>query len=427
MKYTRKDLSKDKIEISISFDKADIEPIYNEVVEEKSKELKVSGFRKGKVPKEIAKKYLNDSALSDEVVGRLANKAIIEVIVKEQIQPLDRPNVNVTKFVPFDTLEAKVEISIIPPIKLGGYMDLKAKKPEVKVSSDDVDKLLENLRRQAAEKKEVKREAKDGDEVIIDFVGKKGGKEFEGGKAENVPLVLGSGQMIPGFESAIEGHKAGKNFTIKVTFPKEYHAKDLAGAKAEFDIKLHKVNEVVLPELDDKFAPKVGPFYTVKELKDAAKKELTQRAEFEANDKFKGELLAELVKKSKIDIPEVLINDQMDALIQEAEDNIKHRGLTPEQYYKQRDYKDREDWIEKEVKPEAERRVKNGLVLAELAKLEKIEVSEKEIDDAQKQLTEQYTDPKLKERFNTPEQRRNIANRIATEKALNKLVAYNKK
>jgi trigger factor len=305
-------------------------------------------------------------------------------------------------------------------------MDLKAKKAEVKVSDEDVDKLIDNLRRQAATKKSVTRAAKDGDEVEIDFTGKKDGKEFDGGKAEKVPLVLGSGQMIPGFESQIEGHKAGEDFVIDVKFPKDYHAKQLAGAKAKFDIKLHKVSEVTLPELDDKFAPKVGPFYTGKELKDAAKKELTARADFEATEKFKGDLLAELVKKTKLDVPEVLIDDQVQALVKEAEDNFKYRGLSPEQYYEQRDYKDRDDWLDKEVKPEAERRVKNGLVLAELAKLEKIEVSEAEINEAQKQLAAQYTDQALKDRLDTPESRRNIANRIATEKALGKLVAYNK-
>ncbi|MDR3125696.1 MAG: hypothetical protein LBU20_01310, partial [Candidatus Nomurabacteria bacterium] len=180
MKYTRKNPTKDQIELVVSFDKADVEPVYNKVVENKSKDLKVSGFRKGKVPLEVAKKYLNDTALGDEIIGQLINQAIVEIIVKEQIQPLDRPNASVTKFVPFESLEAKVEISIIPPIKLGGYMDLKAKKPEVKVSNEDVDKLLENLRRQAADKKEVTRAARAGDEVVIDFTGKKDGQEFEG-------------------------------------------------------------------------------------------------------------------------------------------------------------------------------------------------------------------------------------------------------
>jgi trigger factor len=351
----------------------------------------------------------------------------VGVIVKEQIQPLDQPNVKITKFVPASDLEFTVEVRVIPPVKLGGYMNLKAKKADVKVTDDDVAKLLENLQTQAAEKKEVKRAVQEGDEVLVDFVGKKKGVEFAGGKAEQVPLVIGSKQMIPGFEEGIIGHKAGESFTIKVTFPSDYNAADLAGQKVEFDIKLYKVSELVKPKLDDKFAAKVGPFYLLKELKDAARKELEQRANFEAMERFKAELLEELVKKTTVDVPEALLDDQMHALEHEAEDNIKYRGLTVEDYFKRNNFKSREDWIEKEIKPEAEKRVKNGLVLAELAKAENIEVSDAEIDEQQKQIVEQYNDPELKKRFETPETRRNIANRIATDKALNKLVAYNSK
>jgi trigger factor len=426
MKYTRKNPTKDKIEISLTIDSADLEPIYEKVIAAKSLDLKIPGFRKGKVPPGVAKKYLNDAVVNDEVISRVINQAMIDIIVKEQIQPLDRPNVNITKFVPYQTIEGKVEIPVIPPIDLGGYMDLKARPDEVKISEDDVNKLIDNLRRQAATKKPVKRAAKAGDEVVIDFIGTKDGEKFDGGKAEKVPLILGSNQMIDGFEDQIEGHKAGEDFTINVKFPKDYSAKHLAGAKAKFAIKLHQVSEVSLPELDDKFAAKVGPFYTVKELKTAARKELTGRATSESTEKFKADLLAELIKKTKFDIPEVLIDDQIQALTKEAEDNFKARSLSELQYFKQRGYKDREDWIAQEVRPEAERRVKNGLVLTELAKLEKIEVSEAEINSAQKQLVDQYTDPKLKERFESPETRRNIANRIAVDKALAKLVAYNK-
>ncbi|MDR1196774.1 MAG: trigger factor [Candidatus Nomurabacteria bacterium] len=426
MKYTRKNLSKSQIELAVNLETSDIEPLRQAVVERMSKELKVAGFRKGKVPAKMAEKYLNQQAVIDEVVGEAINKALIDIIVKEQIQPLDKPNAKVSKLVPFDQIEFSVEIDIIPPVKLGGYMGLKAKYEAPKISDDDVEKLIENLRSQGAEKKEVKRAAQNGDEVLIDFVGKRDGKEFAGGKAEKVPLILGSDQMIPGFESAIVGHKAGQDFTIDVTFPKQYGNKELAGKKAQFDIKLYKVSEVKKPELDDKFAAKMGPFYTVKELRDAAKSELSGRAEFEATEKFKGDLLTELVGKTKLDVPAVLVDDQLKALQAEAEDNIKYRGLGKEQYFAQNDYKDEADWLEREVRPEAERRVKNGLVLSELVRQEDIEVSDAEIDAQQQQIMGQYNDEKLKERLNTPEARRNIANRIATEKALQKLVAYNK-
>jgi trigger factor len=378
------------------------------------------------VPAKVAEKYLNQQALADEVINKVINQTLVKIINDEQVQLVDKPEVKVTKFVPFELLEFTVVLSVLPPVKLGGYMDLKAKyiKPEVK--DGDVDKLIDNLRTQQAERKAVKRTAKNGDEVVIDFVGRQNGVEFAGGKAEALPLILGSNQMIPGFESGIEGHKAGEEFVVKVKFPKQYNKSELAGKPAEFTIKLTKVSELVEPELDDKFAAKIGPFYTVKELKEAAKKELVSRAEFESLERFRAELLAELVKKSKLELPAVLVDDQIRALENEAEDNFKYRGLTAERYFQQNGYADRADWIKNELEPEAEKRIKNGLVLAELAKAEKIEVSEAEIDERQKQIVSQYNKPELQERFNSPESRRNIANRIVTEKALDKLVNFNK-
>lgn len=425
MKYTKKKVDNSNFEFNVTWTEEDIKNAKNEAIEEKSKDLKAPGFRAGKVPKSVAEKYLSDAVLSESTTEILLNKALVELITKEQLQLLDKPNAKILKWVPYTDLEVNIEISVIPQVKLGGYMDLKAKKPEIKIDEKEVERLIDNLRMQGAERKEVKREAKEGDETLIDFVGRKDGKEFEGGKANNIPLLLGSGQMIPGFEEGIVGHKPGEEFTIDVTFPKEYGAKDLAGKKAEFDIKLHKVIEMKKPELDDKFAASVGPFYTVKELKDAAKKELTDRENYSAMEKYKSDLLAELVKKSKLEVPEALLEDQIHAIRHEAEDNLKSRGQTVEQYIEQMKFKDDAGWVEKELKPEAERRIKNGLVMAELARAEKIEVTEAEITDRLNQMMVGITDEEAKKQFQTDQARRDVANRIATEKALNKLVSYN--
>lgn len=425
MKYTKKKIDNSNLEFVATWAEEDIKVAKDEAIAEKSKDLKAPGFRAGKVPKNVAEKYLSDAVISETTAEILLNKALVELITKEQLQLLDKPEAKIVKWVPYTDLEVRIEISVIPPIKLGGYMDLKAKKPEIKVDEKEVDQLIENLRLQGSTRKDVDRAAKEGDEVLIDFVGKKDGKEFEGGKANNIPLLLGSKQMIPGFEEGIEGHKAGEEFTIKVTFPKEYGAKELAGKKADFDIKVHKVVELNKPELDDKFAASVGPFYTVKELKDAAKKELVGREQFSADERYKSDLLAELVKKSKIEVPEVLLEDQTSAIRKEAEDNIKARNQTVDQYIKQQGFKDEADWVEKEIKPEAKRRIQNGLVMAELARAEKVEVTEAEITDRLNQMTVGVTDEETKKQFQTDQARRDISNRIATEKALNKLVSYN--
>ena len=425
MKYTKDKIDNSKFEFKINWTEEDIKKAKSDAVDEKSKDLKVSGFRAGKVPKKVAEKYLSDAVLSETTTEILLNKALVDLITDEQLQLLDRPEVKILKWVPYTDLEVKITVMVVPPVKLGGYMNLKAKKEEAKVDEKEVDRLIDNLLLQGATRKDVKREAKKGDEVVVDFVGKKDGKEFDGGKANNVPLLLGSGQMIPGFEEGIEGHKAGDNFVVKVTFPKEYGAKELAGKKAEFDIKIHKVIELTKPELDDKFAASVGPFYTVKELKKAAEQELAGRNQYSINEKYKSDLLAELVSKSKVEVPEVLLEDQIHAIKHEAEDNIKARKITNEQYIERQGFKDEADWIAKEIKPEAERRIKNSLVLAELAKAEKIEVTDTEISDRIKQMTAGINDEEAKKQFQTDDAKRQIANQLVTEKTLNKLINFN--
>jgi len=427
MKYTKKELAKNKIEYKVELNSVDLAVPRQKAVEKLSKDIKVPGFRAGNVPPHIAEKHVNPNALLDEVVQDAINRALVEIIVKEQTSPLDQPHVNVTKLVPFDLIEFTVEIEIVPPVKLGKYMTLRAKKDKVSIKDSDIDNVIENLQKQFADRKAVKRAIADGDEVFIDFTGFKDKKEFAGGSAKNTPLIIGSKQFIPGFEEGLIGHKEGDKFDLDLTFPKDYHAEDLKGAKVVFKVKVNKVNEVKLPDVDDELADKItaGQLKTVKELREDIKRELLSRAEFEATEQFKAELLKELVEKSAVEAPQVLIDDQSKALEEDFRNNLAYRGIDEKQYFAGQGFKNRDDWMKKELIPQAEQRVKNGLVLAELSKAEKIEVSDEEIEERQKQIMAQYTDPNLKARFQSPEFRSDLRNRLATEKALNKLVSYN--
>ncbi|MDR2524464.1 MAG: trigger factor [Candidatus Nomurabacteria bacterium] len=425
MKYTRKNLAKNKTLFTVVNAADELKAAQRRAIARLGKDVKVPGFRAGKAPENILAMHIGANRLADEVINDVINGALVEILTAEQIQPLDRPNVKVTKFVPFDTLEYTIEIEVVPPVKLGGYMNLKAKREKVAVIDQDVENVIEQLRAGQAEKKVVKRAAADGDEVVLDFTGTRDGKPFDGGQAEEFPLTLGSKSFIPGFEEAIAGHKTGEEFEVPLTFPKKYHAPAMAGAKVIFKVKIHKVSEIKKPTVDEKFAAKIGAFKTVKELKDDIRRELTQRAEFETTEKWKSDLLAELVKKSTVEAPEVLVADQLHALEEDFKNNLKYRGLTAEQYFAKQGFKDRDEWLDEELRPQAETRVMNGLILSELARAEKIEASDEEIDARQQQIVEQYNDPKLVKRFNSPEFRRDLANRIVTEKALGKLVAYN--
>ena len=232
-----------------------------------SKTAKVPGFRKGKVPASVAAKHVDPQALQEQLLDDAISKSIAEAFIAEKIQAIDRPMVDVKKYVPGELLEFVAQVEILPAVTLGEYKKLGKKVEKVSVSEDDINDVIERMRQGFAEKKEVERAAKDGDETVIDFIGKKDGVEFDGGAGTDYTLKLGSNQFIPGFEEGIVGHKAGETFDLELSFPDDYHAKDLAGQTVVFTTTLKKVLELALPEIDDELAKKAGNFTTLDELK----------------------------------------------------------------------------------------------------------------------------------------------------------------
>ena len=425
MKHTKKDLGGNKLEYRVEVASEDVAQHHTAAVKKLSRDVKVAGFRKGHVPPEVAAKHVDPGMLADEAINAAINAALIELIRLEELQLLDNPEISITKFVPAEVLEFTAVIQIVPPVKLADPAKLKTKKQSVEIDDKTVDEMIERLRLNSATRKEVKRAAKDGDEVVIDFTGLKDEVEFDGGKATDYALALGSNSFIPGFEASIVGHKAGDEFDLPLTFPKNYGVKDLAGQAVVFKIVLKKVNEVKLPDLNDKFAASVAPdFKTMADLRNDVKKELTARADYETQQKFQEDLLTELAEKSAVEVPEILINDQLAALEQQFTQNLAYRGLTLDTYLEQEKLT-RDEWVARDLRPAAEKRTKGGLVLAELARQWQITVSDEEIAAQQSRIVAQYNDPKLIEHFNTPEAKRQIANDLVTIKVLNKLAALN--
>ncbi len=426
MKTTVKNLSETKVELTISLDATAIADAEKVALSKLSKTVKVPGFRKGKVPASVAAKHVNQQDLQQQVLDDAISKAIAEAFLAEKIQALDRPMVEVKKYVPGDVLEFTAQVDVLPPIKLGDYKKLGKKAEKVAVTEADVNDVVERMRQGFAEKKEVKRAAKAGDETVIDFVGKKDGVAFDGGTGTDYTLKLGSGQFIPGFEEGVVGHKAGETFDLELSFPKDYHAKDLAGEKVVFTTTLKKVTELALPDIDDELAKKAGEFTTLKELKDDIKREVTTQKEREAVDKLKDDLIAALIEKSTVPAPEVLVSDQMRSIEQDFNQNLMYRGLDLATYLESNGYKDEDTWRESELKPAAVRRVQAGLVLNELSKAEKITATDKEIDEHVEVHKAQYANnPEVLKQFETPEVRRDIANHYITEKAIARLVELN--
>ncbi len=426
MKTTVKNLSDTKVQLTITLGTEELASAEKVALVKLSKDVKVPGFRKGKVPASVAAKHVDPQALQEQLLDDAVSKAVAEAFIAEKIQALDRPMVDVKKYVPGDLLEFTAEVDVLPAVTLGDYKKLTAKAEKVAVAAADVNDVIERMRTGFAEKKDVERAAKEGDETLIDFVGKKGDVPFDGGTGTDYTLKLGSNQFIPGFEEGIVGHKAGETFDLNLEFPKDYHAKELAGEKVVFTTTLKKVTELSLPKADDELAKKAGEFKTLQELKDSIKQEITAQKEREAGDKLKDALLEELIEKSKVPVPEVLIADQMRSIEQDFSQNLMYRGMNLEQYLEANGFKDADDWREKEVKPAATKRTQAGLVLAELSKAEAITATDAEIDEHVEVHKAQYANsPEALKQFETPEVRRDIGNHYITEKTIERLVELN--
>ncbi|MBR2766610.1 trigger factor [Candidatus Saccharibacteria bacterium] len=425
MKTKTKKLSDSRVELTVTLDAKDLKPIKEKALLKLAKELKVEGFRKGKVPAEVAKKFIPENDLNAEVVDYAVRTTVVPAFQEVEKSPLVMPSVNVTKYVPDEIVEYTATADIIPEVKLGDYKKLGVKKETVKVTEKEIKEILDNIATSFGEKKVVKREAKLGDEVVIDFVGKKDGEAFKGGSAKDYKLTLGSKTFIPGFEEGVVGHSSGDKFDLPLTFPKDYGVKDLAGAKVVFEVLVKQVNEIVKPKIDDELAKKCGPFKKLDELKADIKKNLQAQNEHKLEDKYKDDLVNELVKKSKIPAPEILIDDQVHAIRDDMTRNAAAQGLSFEEFLEANN-ETLENW-EKEARKIAEQRVKASLALQNVALAEKITVSDDEAAAKIAELKDVYKkSPEALKQLKDPNVKMDIKNRMTIEKTLDYLVKVNK-
>jgi trigger factor len=428
MKTTVKHLSDTRVIVTIQLGKEELADAEQVALKKLANTVKVPGFRKGHVPLEMVAKHVDPNALGQETLENAFSKAVAESFIENDLQALERPEVEIKKYVPGQDLEFTAEADVLPKVTLGDYKSLSAEKQAGKVAKKDVDDVVERIRSGMSEKKEADRAAKDGDETVIDFVGKKDDVAFDGGTGTDYPLTLGSNSFIPGFEEAVVGHKAGDTFDIPLTFPKEYHQKNLAGEPVVFTVTLKKVNEIVLPEITDEFAAKVGPFTSVEDMMNDIRSEITAQKEREASDKLKDDLVGQLVEKSNVSVPQVLLDDQIRSIEQDLTQNLAYQGMTFDQYLESRGFADRDAWVKNEAEEAAASRIKAGLVLAELSKELKIEASADELAEHVNVYKSQYANnPDMAKRFDEPEVQREVANRLITEKTVDQLVALNTK
>lgn len=388
------------------------------------KDLKLAGFRPGKAPLPIIEKNLNPASLQQEFLERAMNEMYGAALDSEKLRPVVQPQADVKKFVPFDSLEVTVEVEVIGEIKLSDYQKIKLPKEKVEITDKDMDDVIKQLRIREAEKQDVERAAKEGDQVWIDFAGvdAKTKEPIQGADGKQYPLVLGSDTFIPGFEPELIGLKAGDNKTFTITFPADYGVSSLQKKKVEFTVTVTKVQEVVEPELNDEFAAKIGPFKNMDELKADITKQIEYEKQSRADREYESKLLEQITDAAKADIPDALIEGEIDRLEKDERQDLTYRGQTWQEHLKAEGVTEAEHRAKK--REEAERRVKAGLVLAEIAEAEKIDVTLEELNERLAGLRAQYQDKQMQAELDKPENRREIASRLLTEKTIQKLVAY---
>lgn len=424
MQITKKTLTPTKVELTVVADNAMLDRTKEHVLGDLAKDVNMAGFRKGHAPKALIEKNVDSETLQSQFLDYAVNDMYVEAITQEKLRPVAQPEVTLKKFVPFSTLEMTAVVEVVGAITLPDYKKIKLVKTVEPTTDKDITAVLDDLRARDSVKKEVKRAAKDGDEVTIDFTGDdaKTGEAIAGATGTDYPLVLGSNTFIPGFEPELVGLKAGDEKSFDVTFPKDYGTASLQGKKVSFNVTAKLVKEVALPKLDDEFAAKVGPFKTVAELKADIKAQLKSEKETQAQRSFENELLATIAEKATAEIPKALVEEEIDRMEAEEKRNLVYRGQTWQEHLTaegKTEAQHREGQRE-----QAEIRVKTGLVLGEVAEAEKITVAEAELDERVAALKKQYTDPQMQAELAKPENRRELASRLLTEKTIERLASY---
>lgn len=412
-------ISSTKLKLSVVVDEVTLKLAKEHVITKLGQNVKVAGFRDGKAPSHMIEKAIDQQQLQSEFIDEAMNHAYRTAVAEAKVRPVLPPKVSVTKFVPYSTLEFTAETEILGKMTLADYKKIKMTPPKAKVEVEEVDKVIANMQRQMSTKTDVENPAKNGDEVWIDFVGiDEKGKPVKGADGKDYPLLLGSKTFIPGFEDELFGKKAGDETTFTLTFPKDYGVSAMRGKKVTFKVNVTKVKEVKLPELNDEFVAKISPVKTVKELKEDIKKELGVEKQKQADNDFEAEVINTVTAKSKLDLPEGLLAEQAEVIMADLQRNLSYRGLTMQEYLEDAKMT-AEEQKAKEIMPEAERRLKAGLVLSEIADQEKLTISDTEITSRLDSLKAQHkNDPKMLAELENPANFNDIAARLLTEKTI---------
>lgn len=373
--------------IEVEADKVDraLDKAFKKVVAK----VNVPGFRKGKVPRFIFEKRYGVESLYQDALDILLPEAYMEAVRETGIEPVDRPEVKIERMEKGQDLKFTAKVTVKPEVQLGAYKGIEVPEQSTEVTAEDIDNELKQLQQRHAELVVVEEGAAEkGDIAIIDFEGFLDGVPFEGGKAEKYSLELGSNSFIAGFEDQVVGMTKGEEKDINVTFPENYHVENLKGKPVIFKVKLHDIKRKNLPELDDEFAKDVSEFDTLDEFKRDIEKRLQERKRQAAQRETENAVVAKAAEAAQVDIPAVMIDDEVERMFNEFENRLKMQGMTLDLYFQFSGQN--EEKLKEQMRSDAEKQVRHNLVLEAIAKAENIEATDGEIDEELEKMAKQY-------------------------------------
>ena len=377
-------------EITIKIEGKEWEEALDKAFKKANKKAKIDGFRPGHAPKDVfLKKYGKESLMAD-AADLCINDAYLKMLEENKdLEIVAEPELGL-KSLDEKGVEFIFKLTLKPEVKLGKYKGLKVKKDSTKVTEEEIDETIMTMRNRYAENQIKDGKVEDGDIAVIDFEGFKDDVAFEGGKGEDYSLKIGSHTFIPGFEEQIIGMEKGESKDINVTFPEDYHSEDLKGQPVVFKVTVKEIKETIIPELSKEFFEDLGleGVNDEKSLRAQVKENIKARKEMDSENKYIDELLKAAIKNMKVEVPDVMVNEEVDRMLGQYEENLKMQGLTLEQFYQFTNSD--ESALKEQMKEEALNRVKSRLLLEEIAKVEKIEVSDSEADEEAKKLAEKY-------------------------------------
>ena len=383
-------MEKNKLEYTIKIEGKEWEEAIEKAFVEANKKAKIDGFRPGKAPKEVFIKKYGEESLWLDAADHVLQSAYTKMLDEHKdLELVAQPDVAI-KAISKEYVEFNFILITKPEVKLNKYKKLGVKKEEVKVTKEEIDKAILDMRNKYAENVTKEGTLENNDIAIIDFEGFKDGVAFEGGKGENYSLTIGSNTFIPGFEEQLIGMKNGEEREIKVTFPEDYHAEELKGQEATFKVKLNEIKQVVIPELNKDFFDDLGMegINDEESLRKQVEENIKAHKEHHAEDHFIDELLEEGIKNMEVEVPDVMIEEELNRMIRQYEENLKMQGLSLAQFYQFTNSD--EAALKDQMREEAEKRVKSRLLLEEIAKLEKLEVTDEAAEKEAEDLATKY-------------------------------------